>query len=162
MLEKKFAKQLLIRLLRKGETGSALVEMALVFPLLMGMLLGAVQIGVMTHCAIEATNAARAGAQYAAMNGGGYNDLNGIKAAAQADAGELTLGTPTVATSCTCSDGSGNCALSSGVYSCASGKTVTIVTVTTTGKYPSLIKIPGLFSNNTFTLTGSAQQEVLP
>jgi Flp pilus assembly protein TadG len=158
----KLAMRRLIERIDAGETGSALVEMALVFPLLMAMLLGCVQIGVMTHCAIEATNAARAGAQYAAMNGGGYHDTSGVLAAAKADAGEFTITSAPVSSSCSCADGS-SCTSSSGVYSCASGsQPVVVVTVTTFGAYPSLIKIPGLFSNNTFTLTGSAQQEVLP
>jgi hypothetical protein len=147
------------------EAGSALVETALTFPVLIAMLLGAVQIGVMAHGAIEATNAARAGAQYAAMNGGGFNDPNGVTLAAQNDAGELTVENVSVSPSCSCSDGSGACTQDKTTlaYSCGStaARTVITVTVTTTAKYPALIKIPGLFSSNTFTLTGSAQEQVL-
>jgi Flp pilus assembly protein TadG len=145
----------------RGERGSALVETALTFPVFVAMILGAMQLGVMALGAIEVTNAARAGAQFAAMNGGGYNDPNGVKAAAQSDAGELTIISAPVSSSCICSDGSGACGSSSGVYSCNTGKTVVTITVTTTAQYPSLFKIPGLFSNNTFTLQGSAQQQVL-
>lgn len=150
-----------IELFKESEAGNAVLETAFTFPFLMALLLGAVQLGVMAHGAIEATNAARAGAQYAAMNGGGYNDANGILSAAQSDAGELTITSATATSSCACSDGSGACTNTSGVYSCATGKTVITVTVLTKAGYPSLIRVPGLFSSNTFTLSGSAQQQVL-
>jgi Flp pilus assembly protein TadG len=164
MSKRLIRRRALRKFLNGAEAGSALVEMALTFPVLMAMILGAVQLGVMAHASIELTNATRAAAQYAGMNGGGYHDLTGLKAAAQSDAGELTITTATASSSCTCSNGSGACALdaTTKVYSCATGKPVIVVTVTTTAGYPSLIKIPGLFSNNTFSLTSTAQQEVLP
>jgi Flp pilus assembly protein TadG len=152
------------RFLTGAEAGSALVETALTFPVLIAMLLGAVQLGVMAHCSIEVTNAARAAAQYAAMNGGGYHDSSGLTLAAQNDAGELTITSATATNSCTCSDGSGACTKDATtlLYSCGTGKPIITVTVTANAGYPSLIKIPGLFSNNKFSLTGTAQQEVLP
>jgi Flp pilus assembly protein TadG len=164
MSEKVLAKYDVRRFLRGAEAGTALVEVALTFPVLMGMLLGAVQLGVMAHAQIELTNATRAAAQYAAMNGGGYHDSSGLKIAAQNDAGELTIVTATASSACTCSDGSGACLqdATTKLYSCTTGKPVATVTVTTTAGYPSLIKIPGLFANNKFSLTGTAQQEVLP
>jgi Flp pilus assembly protein TadG len=143
--------------IRTSEAGSALVETALTFPVLVIMLLGAVQMGETAYAAIETSNAARAGAQYAAMNGGGYNDITGIGIAAQADSRNTI--TTTASSSCICSDGSGSCTNSSGVYSCSSGKLVVTVTVQTTAAYTSLVKVPGLGS--TFTLHGSAQQQVL-
>ena len=144
---------------RHNQAGSVLVETALTFPVLVVMLAGAVQMGAMAYAAIETTNAARAGAQYAAMNGGGYHDAAGIQLAAQADSHNTI--TATSSTSCVCSDGSGACTLSAGVYSCSGSgaKVVVTVTVQTTAAYTSLAKIPGF--GNTFTLHGSAQQQVL-
>ena len=163
MSNKTFAGRKLRGLLNGAEVGAALVETALTFPVLMAMLLGAVQLGVMAHGSIEVTNAARAAAQYAAMNGGGYHDTSGLQAAAQNDAGELTITSTTATSSCICSGGSA-CAqdTTTKVYSCTSGKPIVTITATANAGYPSLITIPGLFSSNTFSLTGTAQQEVLP
>jgi Flp pilus assembly protein TadG len=163
MNNRMFAKSNLRRFLNGAEAGSALVETALTFPVLMAMLLGAVQLGVMAHGSIEVTNAARAAAQYAAMNGGGYHDSSGLQIAAQNDAGELTITSATATSSCACSDATGACTAdpTTKVYSCTKGKPIVTITVTTNAGYPSLIKIPGLFSSNTFTLRGFAQQEVL-
>jgi Flp pilus assembly protein TadG len=147
----------IINQIRSGETGSAMVETALTFPVLVIMLLGAVQLGEMAYAAIETSNAARAGAQYAAMNGGGYNDLTGIGIAAQADSRNPI--TTTVSSSCICSDGSGSCIRSSGVYSCSTGKLVVTVTVQTTAAYTSFVTVPGF--GNSFSLQGYAQQQVL-
>jgi len=139
------------------------------------MLLGAVQLGEVAYAAIETTNAARAGAQYAAMNGGGFNDPNGVTTAAQNDAYDTYTPHPasfdvTTATSCTCSDPAGTCSASGavgsspGIYACSAGKPMVAVTVQTTATFTSLInvKMPGFSSGPTFTLHGYAQQEVLP
>jgi len=149
----------------RSEEGSALVETALTFPLLIVMLLGAVQLGEVAFAAIETANAARAGAQYAGMNGGGYNDNAGITAAAQADARDTTSLTATTSTSCACSDSLGTCTAtgasggSPGVYACTSGKPIVKVSVATTATYSALIGIPGM--SGAYTLHGWAQQQVL-
>ena len=152
-------------LFSRREDGSALVETALTFPVLILMLAGAVQLGEVSFAAIETANAARAGAQYAGMNGGGYNDAAGITAAAQADARDTISLTATPSTSCICSDGS-SCSVSGasggspGVYTCTTtGKPVVTVSVSTTATYSALIKIPGMGSS--YTLHGWAQQQVL-
>ena len=148
----------------RGEEGSALVETALTFPVLILMLLGAVQLGEVAFAAIETANAARAGAQYAGMNGGGYNDGAGITAAAQADARDTTSITATSSASCVCSDASA-CTVTGassgypGVYACSSGKPIVTVSVATTATYSALVGIPGM--SGTYTLHGWAQQQVL-
>ncbi len=129
------------------------------------MLLGAVQLGEVAFAAIETANAARAGAQYAGMNGGGPTTPAGITAAAQADARDTTSLTATPATSCACSDGLSICTAtgasgtSPGVYACSSGKPVVSVSVSTTATYAALITIPGMSSS--YTLHGWAKQQVL-
>src|SRR3569833_2802385 len=87
------------------EGGQALVETALTLPMLALMLLGAFEFSRVAYAAIEVTNAARAAAQYGAMNGGGFLDTSGMLAAANADAGNLSglswaSGYPSVACSC--------------------------------------------------------------
>src|SRR3954471_24254445 len=100
----------------RGDGGQALVETAMTLPVLALMLLGAFEFSRVAYAAIEVTNAARAAAQYGAMNGGGFLDTSGMLAAANADAGNLSglswvSGYPSVACSCS----------GTGTASCASG-----------------------------------------
>lgn len=52
---------------RRRERGAALVEFALVLPLLIALLVGIIEIGRLTYFAIQVANAAHAGAQYGAL-----------------------------------------------------------------------------------------------
>ena len=168
-------------LLTLGESGSALVETALTFPILIAMLLGAVELGDMACKSTQVTNAARAAAQYAAMNGGGFTDCNntlaggtcsttrGMYLAAKNDAPwvvqRCTSFTVSAANSCSCSDGSA-CAVTaatsttSASYSCTTGKVVVTVAVTTSATCPPAASLPALFPSSP-TLQGFAKQQVL-
>lgn len=173
-MSERIAKFSWLRLLRRSQSGSALVEVALTLPALLLMLLGAVELGGLAYRATEMTNAARTAAQYAAMNGGAFTDCNGtfaggtcsttsgIYAAAQADApwaaSTCSNWVVTAASSCSCSDSS---ACTTTDYSCSSGKPVVLVTVTTSASCPGFAAVPKLFSAGSFTLQGSSQQEVL-
>ena len=163
-----------LRLLHRSQSGSAMVEVALSLPVLMAMFLGAVEFGSLAYTATEMTNAARTAAQYAAMNGGAFTDCNGtfaggtckptsgIYGAAQADApwatSNCTNWTVTAASSCKCSD-STSCTTTD--YSCTTGKPIVLATVTTSASCPGFASVPKLFNVSSFTLQGSAQQEVL-
>jgi Flp pilus assembly protein TadG len=154
------------RVLRGSEAGQALVETALTMPLLILMLLGAVELGRVAFAAIEVSNAARAGAQYAAMNGGSYKDntsTGGIAQAAQYDAYNVWAPQPTKFTvtssyGCVCSNGSSSTCLST---DCSGGSNhlMATVTVVTQATFDPLIHFWGL--PNTFTLQGKAVQQVL-
>ena len=162
-------------LLWKSESGSALVETALTVPVILMLLLGAVEMGDFAFRATEVSNAARAAAQYAAMNGGGFADCNGTFAggscgntsgmylAAKQDAprtfATCTNFTVSTSSTCTCSDAS-TCTGGS-LYTCGSGKPVVNVTVNTSAQCSPVTSVPNLFSG-AFTLKGYAQQEVLP
>src|SRR5690348_9950412 len=82
-----------IRAFRYSDSGSAMVETALTFPLFIALLLGAVELGDIAYKSSELTNAARTAAQYASTNSGAYTDCNGT--------------VPTGTTPVTCSTGSG-------------------------------------------------------
>lgn len=159
-----------------------MVETALTFPMLLVMLLGAVDLGDMTFKANQMTNAARAAAQYAAMNGGNYTDctgaLNPNGAACSSTSGVVLAASndsPYVAnycksfavketTSCSCSGGGTACDTSTGAFTCSSGKGIVTVTIDTSGACPGVVTVPyGVFGSYAtgFTLTGHAQQEVL-
>lgn len=151
-----------------GESGQALVETALTVPVLVLMLLGAVELGQVTYGAIEVTNAAKAGVQYAAMNGGGFTDPNGLAEATRFDAFNLTGGTGTnlsskATLSCTCSlstDTVTSCSTTSpGITGCTNSHILATVTVNTWITYSPGFKY--LFLGKTFTLHGTAAQRIL-
>jgi len=139
------------------------------------LLLGAVEMGDFAFRATEVSNAARAAAQYAAMNGGGFADCNGSFAggtcsttsgmylAAKQDAPRTfaTCTSFTVSTSSTCTCSDATTCTGGTLYSCGTGKPVVNVTVNTTAQCSPVTSVPNLFSG-AFTLKGYAQQEVLP
>lgn len=154
----------LSRFLREGKDAQSLIEVAVSLPLLMLLLLGAVEFGQVAYAAIEVTNAAKAAAAYGAQNAVTAEDRQGMRLAASSDAANLSgtsnftttidntkcacviggaLGTPTVAA---CGAGCG-------------GYIVQVITVDTSASYNPLIFTPGF--NASFTLHGHAVQEVL-
>lgn len=168
--------------LRRSDHGSAIVETAMVFPVFIALLLGAVEFGDLAYKANEMTNGARAAAQYAAMNGGGYADCKnnipgatmttctgGVLAAAQADAGLAAKSCSNFAvqeqTACVCSGASaGTTCTSSSTsgYACSSGRVLATVSIYTSASCSPVSSVPNLFPlSKTFTLSGFAQQEVL-
>jgi len=72
---------------RATESGQALIETALVLPLLVFLLLGIIELGRYAGIAIEVANAARAGAVYGAQNLPDSANWQAIQRAAQNDSG---------------------------------------------------------------------------
>lgn len=138
------------------ESGQALIEFALCMPILLSILLGAVEFGRMEYASIEVTDAAMAGVQYGAQSVRTAVDTTGIQTVASNAAPDITMQTPTVSTSCICSDGSASTCLST---DCSTSAIEKILTVQTQAQFTSVIKIPGV--PNTFTLNGQAVQKVL-
>ena len=77
------------RAVRGNQRGAAMMEMAVVSPLLIVILIGMVDLGRSAYEAIEIENAAHAGASYGAQNRKHAIDQIGIRNAAIADIGEL-------------------------------------------------------------------------
>lgn len=148
------------RLIRADSAGQALVELALTVPLLFLVLLGAAELARVVYVLIEVTNAAEAAVRYGAQNSETASDLAGMQNAAQIDAADVSLGAPTISTSCGCVDGSASGVACGSGYSCATGAAaVETLTVMTSKSFDPLIHLPGL--PNSFTLYGRAQQRVL-
>ena len=169
-------------LLCRADNGSAIAETALVMPLLLVILVGSVELGDFAYRATEMTNAARAAAQYAAMNGGAYTDCtgsisgggsstpcnatSGVVLAAKKDAPKAaatcTNFAVNLSTSCTCTNG-GACSTGTGNYTCSGGKPEVLVSVATSADCGGAANVPYFtpFTNNSLTLHGSAQQIVL-
>lgn len=134
-----------------GEAGQALVETALVFPLLIIILVGGAEMARVAYAAIEVANAAHAGAQYGAQNGNAAGDTTGISMAAGNDAANLTGMTTTSSYTCICSDGSASTCQAT---DCTNSQIEQILTVNTTVTYDPVIHLPGLPTS--YTLKGQA------
>jgi Flp pilus assembly protein TadG len=141
-----------------SECGGALIESALVLPILLLLLTGATEFAMAAYGAIEVTNAANAGADYGAASAIAAQDTAGIQLAAHNDATNVPLNPATVTRTYICSNGSA----ASGtppVLSCFGGSAVeTILTVATQATYSPPVHWPGL--PKTFTLNGQAVRKV--
>jgi Flp pilus assembly protein TadG len=148
----------------RGDAGQAILETAVTLPLLFLMLVGACELARVAYAATEVANAARAAAQYGAMNGGGFLDQTGMLAAANAEAGNLSGGVqwvsgyPTV--SCSCS-GTGTASCTSGTVptGCTTSQLLVTVNVKLQFTMNPLFKLSGLPA--TYTVYGNSSQGVL-
>ena len=74
---------------KRGERGQALVELAMIAPVLIILMLGAIDFGRVYFAYVAVTNGARNGADYAAAGSEAAADIAAIKAAAVADTNDL-------------------------------------------------------------------------
>jgi len=143
------------------EAGQALVETAFTMSLLIVMLLGAVQMGLLSYAAIEVANSAKAAAQYGAQNPGTSVDSATMQTLAVNEAKDygINLNTPISVTHASGCAKAGS--VTSGTAGCTAGGgyVVQTITVSTSATVTPLIRLPGL--GPTFTVYGSAVQEVL-
>jgi Flp pilus assembly protein TadG len=140
-----------------GQSGQALVEMALTVPMLVLLLLGAVEFGRVAYISIQVSNAAKAAAQYGAQTLDTAVDQAGMQAVAQADASSLAAGTVTVNLSSNCSCSS---PCNTPGASCPSPSHIEQnITIVVSAPFNPLITVPGL--PNSFNLTGTAVQKRL-
>jgi Flp pilus assembly protein TadG len=144
------------------ERGTAIVELALLLPLLMLLMLGMIELGRFIYFGILVGNAAHAGAQFGAQSLIYEGDFTGMESAAQNDAQNMNipLFTPTASDYCQCWDGTTATAATCGT-TCPSGSTMqTWVSVTGTGQYQPLFNYPGLPTS--WTVTRTANMLVAP
>lgn len=144
-----------IRALGVREGGGALAETAMTAPLLVVLVVGAVEFARVAYASIEVVNAARAGVSYGARSGLTASDTAGITWAATNDGVNIPGMTVTnIALGYVCSDGSASTGAST---DCANSHIEETVTVQTQVKMNPLIHVPGLPA--TYTLNGSAIQK---
>jgi Flp pilus assembly protein TadG len=147
------------------DSGQALVETALTMPVLLIMLVGAVELGRTAYTAIEVANSAKAAAQYGAQNPGTSVDTTTMQTLAVNEAKDygITLNTPiTVTPSCKCAKlGTTSADTCGSTSTCAStgGYLVTTLTISTSANFTPVFHIPGI--GPSFTVYGGAVQEVL-
>jgi Flp pilus assembly protein TadG len=158
------------------QSGQALVELALVVPVLLVLALGVIEIGRYAYIAILIGNAARAGAAYGSQSNQQSNDTTGIQSAAQYDFAGSTSGTPaptnglayttltvTSTTSCGCDSagsittyGCNKAAGNANAGICPAGsRWVVFVSVTASGTFNSLFNYPGIPSSLVISKTAT-------
>lgn len=132
---------------RARERGAAAVEFALVLPVLVMILMGIIDFGMVTNAQAIVANAARDGARSASMGANSsVSCRTAVKAATtllgSADTGDCATSVPSVAV--TCLDPDGNACVSTFDTSRAIGGTV-VVAVTYTYKWvsPAIFGLPG-------------------
>jgi len=141
--------------------GSALIETALLMPLMFLMLVGTMDFGRIFYTAMGVTSAARAGVQFASYTAGNAGNFDGIKQAAQSDAANQGLAaaaiTITAKTFCQCvGDTSTTLTYNScGVTSCSlygqAGPPASYSEVTVAYTFTTLVNWPGIPSSTTIT-----------
>jgi Flp pilus assembly protein TadG len=135
----------------RHESGSSLVETAMVVPVLLLLLIGAVDFGRGYYSAIEVSSAAESGALYGVQF---PSDTAGMVAAAKLDANELPSLQSAVTYGCECSDGTGvsaNC----GTEPTCNFNVVNYVEVDATATYVPILRYPGFPSP--WVLKGTAR-----
>jgi|ERR1035438_1639482 Flp pilus assembly protein TadG len=144
-------------ILYKTDDGASILELALVTPILLLLLFGAVDFGRAYYVGLEVANAAHAGAEYGSQN---PSNTAGITAAATQSAPNLTRLTVAAPTwGCECSDGSSysaNCAVTLTCVANANrgSNVVHRVQVTTSTVYNTLVPWP--FIPTSITLSNTA------
>jgi Flp pilus assembly protein TadG len=133
------------------ESGTSLIETALVLPVLILMLVTLVNLGRAYYYAISVTSAAHAAAVYGVQN---PTDVQGMMNAASASAPDIASLSTNVTYGCECYDGSSAVADCSAPPSCSENY-VNYVAVTTSATFQTVVPYPGMPSS--FTLTGSAR-----
>ncbi len=153
--------RLLRDLTARTDAGQALVEAALMLPVLLLLILGALETGSIAYNAIEVANAAEAGALYGAQSRANAANTTGITQAATNDASNVLSVTATATTSCACQSAAGTLTTlaCTGTTSCVSpSQVVEWVNVVTAARITPMFQLPGLPA--TLTLNGNATMRV--
>ena len=134
--------------------GSALVELALISPLLLVLLAGVLNYGFALRTAAAVTTAAHAGAQYGSMSTANANNSAGIRAAALNAEPNVSGMTVSSAVSCECPGGTAvNCSGS------CTGNMLMYVQVTASATAATFFSYSGLPFTGTVTSTATMRAQ---
>jgi Flp pilus assembly protein TadG len=147
----------------RSEAGQTLIEVALITPLMLALVLGAIDMGRYAYSSILVAGAARSGAAYGAQSPIDSVDAAGIQEAADDDFQNNGQDTSNLAVassvSCGCDNGgslgfedgagarcttSGNPGLDTTCSKGGEGHWVVVVSVTASGTFNTLFKYPGI------------------
>lgn len=143
------------RAILRTDAGQSLVEFAILTPVVLLLLVGAIEIGRLAYLSILVNNAARAGVSYGAQNLATAADNTGMQTAALNDGQNIAGLTAVASHYCTCADGSSASCLAT---DCAGSHRLVYVQVNTTGLFRSLMGYPGFPAS--YTVNGKAVMRV--
>jgi Flp pilus assembly protein TadG len=138
------------------QKGQAILELALMLPVLLLLAVGIIEFGRLAYFAIEVSNAARAGAQYGTQSLALASDSADITDAAQNDAPDIGTNlnvTPVASCGCTATAAIGGTCPGSGC-----SYPLVYLTVTTQYDLSTIFHYPGI--PRTFSLTGTSVMPV--
>lgn len=127
-----------LKIIGRSETGGAMVELAVVLPVLVLMTIGVMDYGRVFFRSIMVANAARAGADWGAY-AANYTNQTGMQAFTKLDAQEIGNLKVTSQSYCMCGNSAGSCSAN-----CGGLPPRVLVEVTATDTVALLIKYPGL------------------
>ena len=135
-----------IPLFDSRQRGQAVVELVVILPLLLLLIVGALELGRVFFAKIVITNAAREGVYYLSLNA---SDQSGAKLAAEAEANNsgITLAAANIGITCTITNGA-----------CKSGDPVTVAVSQTLNNLFLISLFNG--SKNSLTISSSAEMVV--
>jgi len=150
------------------QAGMALVEFAIILPLLMLLLVGLIEVGRLAYFTIEVGNAAHAGAQYGALSMSNAQDTTGMTNAAKDD-GQNSISTLTVNANYVCACWNGTTQTPSppthaacGLPCTGTGRAITYVQVSATGTINALMNYGALGLPSSWIVTRVATIRVSP
>lgn len=139
--------------LLRSEHGASLVELAMVLPVFVLLLVGAIDFGRGLYISTELAGAAHAAAAYGSQN---PTDTAGMTTAARdaaPDVPSLSVTTPTYG--CECADGSSYSISCGTTPTCSSNNVVYRVNVTVGATYNRLLAWPGIRSSMSLSSSAS-------
>jgi Flp pilus assembly protein TadG len=149
--------------LSRNESGQALVEVAILLPVFILLLVGAIDFGRFAYDGILIGNAARAGVQYGALNLVTVTDAAGMQTAAVDDMQSIAGARATAsAPYCACASAPSviNVSCTSTTVCSGSDHRLTYAKVVATGTFSPWIAYPGL--PRSITITRTAVMQVSP
>jgi Flp pilus assembly protein TadG len=139
------------------EGGGAVVELALVTPILAALLLGALDFGRVFHYALAVTGAAHAGAQWGSTSLANSQNFSQMKTIAESHAPGLGV-TATATSICRCGSGTAT----PNPQACNSGCTGTLrvyASVTATRTFTTIVNYPGIPRTTAITRTAQLRAQ---
>ena len=141
---------------RRARSGGALVELVVVFPILLLLIIGAVDYGRAFYTSVTVANAARAGAEFGARDLALTGDTVSMKQFAQSDGQEAGTLTLSARRYCECGPGVTN----GGCTACGSGAAPDVyVEVTASKSLNMFLPYPGLPSSVLITRTATFRNQ---
>ena len=138
-----------LRRLPKSETGGALIELAIVLPVLILIAIGVMDYGRVYFTSVAVANAARAGAEFGSIEPGRETWTTQMQDFAKLDGAEAGAITVTATTHCECSGSVVACSTTCAGY----GAPWVLVEVTASKSVAMVLKYPGLPTTVTVSRT---------